>query len=153
MTLGMVTLGGLGMNLGWWADLGFAPAAVTGPACPHCAAAAAGNAGALLGWMNAGMLLLGVPAMFLLRHTWQRFSWRRWCCSGMLVLGIPGMVFGMLAGSVLAGDLAARWAWTGAAPVLLDYALMMLGMVAGMLVPHMLEYALPHRVRSPGRAA
>ena len=30
MTLAMVTLGGFGMNVGWWADVGF----VSGAPCP-----------------------------------------------------------------------------------------------------------------------
>ena len=96
-------------------------------------------------WMNFGMLALGVPAMFFVRHTWERFRWTKWCCSGMLVLGIPGMVFGMMAGSVLAGALTTGW--SPEAVTIVDYALMMVGMCTGMLIPHMLEYALPRRWR------
>lgn len=143
MTFAMVTLGGLGMNFGWWADLGFTPA-VAGSDIPSCcarrvAALATGHlATGLLSWMNIGMLLLGVPAMYLLRHTLERFDLRRWCCSGMLVVGVPGMVIGMMAGSILAARLT-----TGMSPavmVLVDYLLMMLGMVVGMLIPHSLEF-------------
>jgi hypothetical protein len=130
MTLGMLTLGGFGMALGWWADLGFD----TGLAATCPCAAPSGTS--VVNWMNAGMLLLGVPAMYLLRHTWQRFRWRRWCCGGMLVLGVPGMVLGMLAASTLVhgADLAV----TRSTLVLIDMGAMLLGMAVGMLVPHAL---------------
>ena len=134
MTFAMVTLGGLGMNLGWWADLGFT-AAPSGAGC--CAAALSESPLHLLSWMNGGMLLLGVPAMFLVRRRPEPFDLRRWCCTGMLVLGVPGMVVGMVAGSVLAGSVTAGWPTEAA--VMLDYAAMMLGMCAGMLVPHALH--------------
>ncbi|MHC4932724.1 MAG: HAD-IC family P-type ATPase, partial [Planctomycetota bacterium] len=132
MIFAMVTLGGLGMNFGWWMDFGFQPA-VGG--CPHCSPEQSSL------WMNTGMLLLGVPAMFLVRHTWERFRWRKWCCGGMVVLGIPGMLLGMLAGSVIAAE------WLPGA-VVGHYLLMMLGMCLGMLLPHALEFALPRRARS-----
>lgn len=130
MTLGMLTLGGFGMALGWWADLGFD----TGLAATCPCATAKGMR--LASWMNGGMLLLGVPAMYLLRHTWQRFRWRKWCCGGMLVLGVPGMVLGMFAASTLVrgADLAVA----PATLVVIDMAAMLLGMAAGMLVPHAL---------------
>ncbi|MHC4817967.1 MAG: heavy metal translocating P-type ATPase, partial [Planctomycetota bacterium] len=136
MTLAMVTLGGLGMNLGWWADLGFSPSPAGAPCCGGGEEALPSVAS----WMNAGMLLLGVPAMFLVRHTWRRFRWGSWCCGGMVLLGIPGMVAGMLAGSVLAGQLTA--AWSPAARVFADYLCMLAGMCAGMALPHLLELAL-----------
>jgi hypothetical protein len=115
------------MNFGWWADLGFVPGG-----CPYCTSDSAGW------WMNAGMLALGVPAMFLLRRRRLRFRWRQWCCGGMVVLGIPGMVLGMLAGSVLARALFP-------ASVTADYLFMMAGMCLGMMLPHALEFALPNR--------
>ena len=143
MTVAMITLGGLGMTLGWWADLGFAPAAGH-----HMAHHAQHNHLQLLSWMNAGMLALGVPAMFLLRHTAVPFDLRRFCCGGMLVIGVPAMVAGMMAGYILSRALAA-----GLAPsiaVILDYLLMMAGMCAGMLIPHALEYAFPRPLRTAG---
>ena len=133
MTLGMVTLGGFGMALGWWADLGFD----TGLAATCPCVTPSGTQ--VMTWMNAGMLALGVPAMYLLRHTWMRFRWSRWCCSGMLLFGVPGMVIGMLAASrLLHGidpDLSASML------VVVDMAAMLFGMVVGMLVPHALGYA------------
>jgi heavy metal translocating P-type ATPase len=132
MTLGMVTLGGFGMALGWWADVGFDIG--TAATCP-CVTPTGTQA---LTWMNAGMLALGVPAMYVLRHTWQRFRWSRWCCSGMLLLGVPGMVVGMLVASRLVhgADLGA----SASALVLIDMGAMVAGMVVGMLVPHALGY-------------
>lgn len=147
MTFAMVTLGGFGMNLGWWADLGFNPATAAFM-CP-CSQASAGHGSAILNWMNAGMLLLGVPAMFIVRRIKEPFDIRRWCCGGMIVLGIPGMVIGMMTGSLLAHHLAQTWPlWL---TLVLDYALMILGMCVGMLIPHMLEYAFPARWRAAAR--
>ncbi len=139
MTWSMVALGGFGMNLGWWADLGFTGGAAAAGACACCAAADGGPV-ALLSWMNAGMLALGVPAMFLLRYRPQPWSWRKWCCSGMLFIGVPGMVVGMGIGS----SAAVTWL-SGAEPALAQlghYLLMMAGMVVGMLLPHALGYAV-----------
>jgi heavy metal translocating P-type ATPase len=147
MTLAMVTLGGLGMNLGWWADLGFAPSPSGAPCC--------GGGEEVLpsvgSWMNAGMLLLGVPAMFLVRHTWRRFRWGNWCCGGMVLLGIPGMVAGMIAGSVLAGELTATW--SPVARVFVDYGAMLAGMCTGMALPHVLELALAVPATARGTSA
>ena len=81
MTFAMVTLGGFGMNLGWWADLGFqdavTPAVVGGRQAAAGGCPGAGDAStvgpapcgchstrSVWNWMNFGMLLLGVPAMF-----------------------------------------------------------------------------------------
>jgi len=128
MTLGMITAGGFGMALGWWADLSFD----TGLAAT-CPCAEPGGT-RLLTWMNGGMLLLGVPAMYLLRHTIEPFRFRKWCCGGMLVFGVPGMILGMMAGSVLVHG--AGLPWSPSALVLADMGAMLLGMAAGMLVPH-----------------
>jgi hypothetical protein len=154
MTWGMVTLGGFGMNLGWWADFGFNTAehAVTVGMgiCPNCtelhSGAIAAASIAWLNWMNAGMLLLGVPAMYLARHTPEPFTIRRWCCGGMLLLGVPGMVLGMMAGSKVVAVLLPAASF----PVLAGahYVGMMVGMVLGMLIPHALEFAFPRQWRN-----
>ncbi|MEM8883277.1 MAG: heavy metal translocating P-type ATPase [Planctomycetota bacterium] len=137
MTLGMVTAGGFGMAVGWWADLGFDMGLAA--TCP-CAEP---SGTMLFTWMNAGMLLLGVPAMYLLRHTWHRFRFRKWCCGGMLVFGVPGMVLGMIAASTLLHGAALDL--SGSTLVLLDMGAMLLGMVIGMLVPHALGHAFLQR--------
>ncbi|MCZ7648792.1 MAG: heavy metal translocating P-type ATPase [Planctomycetota bacterium] len=132
MTFGMLTVGGLGMAFGWWVDLDF------GPAIAGCACHARAGLPELLGsWMNGLMLLLGVPAMFWLRHTSVPFEWRRFCCAGMLLIGVPAMVFGMRAGGQVSS------LFTESVPlalrVLSDHILMLAGMAAGMLLPHALE--------------
>ncbi len=137
MTLGMVTLGGFGMALGWWADLGFDRGLAA--TCP-CVTPSGTQ---LATWMNGGMLLLGVPAMFLLRHTWQRFRWRRWCCSGMLIFGVPGMLIGMIAASHLVHG--RDWNVSASSLVLIDMGAMLLGMVCGMLIPHAIGHLLLSR--------
>jgi magnesium-transporting ATPase (P-type) len=138
MTLAMISIGGLGMNLGWWADLGFTSAVRDGVAMSCCHAPQQISS---WHWMYVGMIALGVPAMYLLRQTPERFSWRRWCCVGPLVLGVPGMCAGMWVGSLTAqalplGDPSIR--------VLTSYVLMMTGMVLGMLLPHAMEIRPNH---------
>jgi hypothetical protein len=145
MTIAMVSLGGLGMNLGWWMDLSFDPAVRAGTVMACCMLDKTIDATTLQAsshWMYWLMLLLGVPAMYLLRRGPIVFDWRRWCCGGMLLLGVPGMCFGMWAGAQLASHFDT---FAGETQVVLSYLLMMAGMVAGMLVPHALELALPRR--------
>lgn len=139
MTLAMVSVGGLGMNLGWWIDLNFASAVVNGAAMSCCGLSGQGT---MPGhpWMYAGMLALGVPAMYLLRRTPEYFSLRRGCCLGTLLVGVPAMCIGMNLGGVVAG----RWRFLNPhAQVLNGYAWMMLGMVVGMLLPHTTGFLIP----------
>ena len=145
MTLAMFSIGGLGMNLGWWIDLHFDPAVRNGMVAACCMMSKTAQSAGMEAnshWMYWLMLLAGVPAMFLVRRSPLFFDWRRWCCTGMLVLGIPGMCFGMWAGAQLATTLSD---WPGQYQVIASYALMMLGMSAGMLVPHALELAIPRK--------
>jgi hypothetical protein len=141
MTLAMLSIGGLGMNLGWWMDLHFNPAVQNGLVRSCCMARKAMQSTgpeATSHWMYWLMLLLGVPAMYVLRRGPIFFDWRKWCCTGMLLLGVPGMCFGMWAGAQLAmgiTDLPVQ------ARVVAAYLLMVAGMCAGMLVPHSLELA------------
>jgi hypothetical protein len=127
MTVAMVAVGGLGMNLGWWADLGF----TTGGAGGVCCATAGGVLA--MPWMYVGMVALGTPAMYVLRRTPVLFSWKNWCCIGPIVLGVPAMTAGMWLGSVAAAAIAAGWApqWAG----LIDAGFMLSGMAVGMLIP------------------
>jgi len=153
MTWAMITLGGFGMNLGWWADLSFGPAPSpadlnAAPACSCVAIAAdqylALQPVALMSMMNIGMLAFGVPAMYLAVATVKPFRWRRWCCGPMLVLGTPGMVVGMIAASrLLHGALPGGGGLGPEVYHTLHYLVMMVGMVAGMLLPHALGYAFP----------
>jgi hypothetical protein len=128
----MLAIGGLGMTLGWWIDLGFRSAA---DVAPHGAAAldtiwcraplarAGSGLGHLLSWMNAGMLAFGLPAM-----AWARRASpvdRDLCRSLGCALAMIG---GMTAGSSGAAWLASPL--NPATAVLCDW----LGMTAGMLV-------------------
>lgn len=113
MCFGMLTLGNLGMLLGWWADTGFAPLD-----CARCACASLQTP-----WMWVGMLVLSNVAM-------------NWCARGaapgrahavaMYTGGNAGMVAGMIAG----GQLAARLGDS----ITLAFALMTVGMLAGMML-------------------
>jgi hypothetical protein len=120
MPLAMLTLGGLGMTLGWRADL-----YASGSWC-------ASGTPALMSWMNAGMLALGVPAMRWLGRDPSR------CSTLACLVAAPWMVLGMRLGARLANLLTP---WLEADQLLLtDYALMTLGMLLGMVVA-----ALPAR--------
>ena len=138
----MLAFGGLGMTLGWWADLGFRSAAAVaaharapldllwcrGPAGPASLAGLPGL-GHVFSWMNLGMLALGLPAM-----AWAR---RRTACrhrSGVCAaIGCAlAMTLGMTAGSLAAGAIAARLA--PAEVVIADWVLMSAGMGIGMAI-------------------
>lgn len=135
--LGMLALGGLGMTLGWWADLDFgsaaallrsAPAATaTGAWCglaPLGAAHAAPRAPHALAWMNAGMLLGGVFAMRI-AHAGEPG-----CRPLRVALESLAMLVGMHAGGGAAIRVAAGLA--PALAVVTAHALMNAGMLAGM---------------------
>ena len=145
MTVAMLSVGGLGMTFGWWLDLHFDPAVQNGSIMACCMARKVletTGAQSTTHWMYWLMLLAGVPAMFLLRQTPIAFAWRKWCCSGMLLIGTPAMCFGMWAGAQLAMRLPIDAGW---GKVLASWAFMMLGMSAGMLLPHSLELAFVRR--------
>jgi hypothetical protein len=124
MAFGMLTLGNLGMLLGWWTDAGFAPLRDGG--CPACVAALRDGVGAP--WMWVGMLAFANAAMLLLgRRPPPRGTHR----SAMLTGGNAGMVLGMVAGGWCATQISAS---TASGAVALDFAGMTLGMIAGMLL-------------------
>jgi hypothetical protein len=129
--LAMLGMCGLGMTLGGWADLGFRSArdaalqAGAGFDPFWCGSALSGS-GAVSGfvdplsWMSLGMLAFGIPIAALRPRPASQLV----CAVAMLV--------GMSAGSGLARSLGAGIDPTRA--VMLHYALMSLGMLAGMLV-------------------
>ena len=119
MVLGMLTLGNLGMLLGWWADLGFAPAH-----CLHCCSCTDPLAKPGM-WL--GMLLFANVAMFAL----GRSSFPRSHGMAMLTGGNVGMLAGMFAG----GAMVAEGEWGSlATQLVLHFVGMTLGMLAGMLM-------------------
>jgi heavy metal translocating P-type ATPase len=112
MCFGMLTLGNLGMLLGWWADAGFAPLP-----CAKCACASLQTP-----WMWVGMLALSNVAM----KWWAREpAPDRAHEVAMYTGGNAGMVAGMIAG----GQLAAHFSDS----IALAFALMTAGMLAGMI--------------------
>ena len=92
MCFGMLTLGNLGMLLGWWADNGFA--ALHDDGCCNCVAAM--REGVLRPWMWIGMLALANVAMIGLGRRLTAQSARH--IAAMLTGGNIGMVLGMFAG-------------------------------------------------------
>lgn len=126
MCFGMLTLGNLGMLLGWWADAGFEPLRDHG--C--CACVEAVREGTLSSpWMWAGMLLFANAAMLWLP--------RRPALPGgnhgtaMFTGGNVGMVFGMAAGGWCAAQVETD---SVARAVAGGFVGMTAGMLAGMLL-------------------
>lgn len=138
----MLALGGLGMTLGWWVDL-----ALAGTAIPldtlWCRSSGAGAAGHFVSWMNAGMLALGLPAAHLAQRDHGHGGSAALACA-------LAMLAGMSAGSWLAARLAP--ALGPSAAVAVDYAAMLLGMVAGMAVAEG-ALALRRKPLRPARAS
>ena len=125
MCFGMLTLGNLGMLLGWWADNEFAP---RHGHCRECVAALQGDLGRAP-WMWVGMLALANVAMFWLpRHPTGR---GRGHTLAMYTGGHVGMIIGMAAGAWCAAEYEAE---TAAAAVAASFAGMTVGMLAGMLL-------------------
>ena len=123
MCFGMLTLGNLGMLLGWWADNGFA--ALHDHGCCMCVEAMRG--GAMKPWMWVGMLAFANVAMRWLGKCGVTTG----CHSvAMWTGGNVGMVLGMLAGGWCAAQFeTARMTLA----VAVSFAGMTLGMLAGML--------------------
>jgi D-xylose transport system substrate-binding protein len=135
--LAMLALGGLGMTLGWWADLGFASAAALLRADPEAAAAGAwcglarpdGSAQGglrlpLLSWMNAGMVVAGALTLRAVRGPSLRHR------AGHLALETGAMLAGMNLGALLAARVAGRL--PAEVAVVTAHASMNAGMLAGM---------------------
>ena len=125
MVVGMLTLGNLGMLLGWWADNGFTPLHDGG--CEACVEAVQSGTGAP--WMWVGMLLFGNAAMVRLgRRPLPRGTDH---VLAMWTGGNLGMVGGMIAGGWCAAQVATDSVSVAAT---LGFAGMTVGMVSGMLV-------------------
>jgi heavy metal translocating P-type ATPase len=132
MAFGMLTLGNLGMLLGWWADNGFEPLA-----CAKCACADLQKP-----WMWLGMLVFANAAMKWL----AREPVTDGCHSlAMYTGGNVGMVFGMIA-----CGWAARLAGVG--EVGAAFAAMTAGMLAGMYAGTWLAERLLVGLRAVGLA-
>jgi heavy metal translocating P-type ATPase len=123
MSFGMLTLGNLGMLLGWWADNGFARLHDAG--CCSCVEAM--RAGLFKPWMLVGMLVGANLAMFCLARRPAFVAPR--CAIAMYTGGNVGMILGMLAGGWSAAGIEMDSVSHAA---LLSYAGMTAGMIAGM---------------------
>jgi hypothetical protein len=120
MAFGMLTVGNLGMLLGWWADAGFTPLW-----CAHCCSCADPLA---TPWMWVGMLAAANAAM---RWLGRRPLPRGDHAAAMFTGGNVGMLVGMAAGGWLAAGAGLEYVATAAG---LAFAGMAAGMVGGMLV-------------------
>ncbi len=121
MCFGMFTLGNLGMLLGWWFDLGFAPLHDHG--CRECVATMRDGVIRSPG-MWAGMLVLANAAMFWLPRHRNHGGTRHELA--MYTGGNLGMVLGMVAGGWCAAQFET-------ASVVLGFAASSLGMAVGMI--------------------
>jgi heavy metal translocating P-type ATPase len=125
MCIGMLTLGNLGMLLGWWADAGFTSLPDGG--CCHCIEAS--REGLLKPWMWLGMLLgANIAMLFLPRRSVPQ---RRGHVLAMVTGGNLGMVCGMLAGGWCSAQATVE---SVTAAVAVSFFAMTAGMLAGMLV-------------------
>ena len=123
MCFGMLTLGNLGMLLGWWADIGFA--ALHDGGC--CACIETMRGGVMKPWMWVGMLVFANVAMRWLPRTPMPSG----CHSlAMFTGGNAGMIAGMVAGGWCVTQVPTA---SMIAAVALSFAGMTLGMLAGML--------------------
>ncbi|WP_439630849.1 heavy metal translocating P-type ATPase [Gemmata sp.] len=125
MCFGMLTLGNLGMLLGWWADAGFEPLRDHG-CCACVEAVRAGTLGSPGMW--GGMLLLANAAMLWLP---RRAAPGGSHGAAMFTGGNVGMVLGMVAGGWCA---ALPETDSVAATVVGSFVGMTAGMLAGMLL-------------------
>ncbi|MCE9532082.1 MAG: HAD-IC family P-type ATPase [Planctomycetes bacterium] len=122
MAFSMLTLGNLGMLIGWWTDNGFTPLHDGG--C--CACIDAMRQGLFRPWMWVGMLIFANLAMGLLPRRPHRGSTRAMFTGGNL-----GMVMGMLAGGYVAALVPTeKVAWAA----VISFAGMTIGMIAGMQI-------------------
>jgi hypothetical protein len=144
MCFGMLTLGNLGMLLGWWADNGFA--ALSDHGC--CACVEAMRAGVMMPWMWVGMLVFANAAMLWLPRRSVRHGTNH--TLAMYTGGNVGMVVGMLGGGWCASQF--ETASVGLA-VAASFAGMTVGMLAGMLfgtwVTERVLTAVPRALRTP----
>lgn len=125
MCFGMLTLGNLGMLLGWWADNGFM--ALHDGGCCRCVEAM--RSGVMMTGMWVGMLLLANAAMVWLP---RRAATRgRDHTIAMYTGGNVGMVIGMVGGGWCAAQLGTASMTVG---VFASFLGMTFGMLAGMLL-------------------
>jgi hypothetical protein len=136
----VVGFGGLGVAVGWWTSRGFGVVVTAAEAGARFGPAIPVGWGQW-GWIVAGLLLFGVPAMFLIRQSYVRLSLKSWTYGGLIPLGIPAMVVGLTAGLAV----ACRWStgWSPAPQAALQYAGMIAGLALGVTAPLAFGYFAP----------
>jgi hypothetical protein len=126
MGVGMLTLGNLGMLLGWWADNGFLSLSIG--TCCHCVEAM--REGVMKPWVFVGMLLGANAAMLWLMRSPRPA--RRSHVFAMYVGGNLGMVLGMPGGGWCATQFTTDS--VSIATVAISFVGMTVGMLAGMFL-------------------
>jgi hypothetical protein len=139
MCFGMLTLGNLGMLLGWWADNGFS--ALHNSGCCQCVDAM--RAGVMLTWMWVGMLAFANAAMIWLPR--RAAAPGRDHAIAMYTGGNVGMVIGMLMGSWCAAQIGTD---SMTVAVFASFLGMTAGMLAGMLIGSLLTEKLIAGIRA-----
>ena len=124
MALGMFSVGGLAMLIGWWADAGFAPVVREGVCLCGCVASNMGlGLFAKWNWMDASMVVASVPAVFF-----EETRNNRWMYWGV---GVLGMLIGMEAAAWMMGHLPMAYPQ---ASFFGTYGAMVFGMCFGMIL-------------------
>ncbi len=126
MCFGMLTLGNLGMLLGWWADAGFV--ALHDRGCCNCVEAMR-NGMTTSPWMWVGMLLFANAAMLWLPRRSSAHGAHH--AVAMYTGGNFGMVLGMIAGGWCAAQFETE---SMSLAVATSFIGMTVGMLAGMLL-------------------
>jgi Cu+-exporting ATPase len=130
MGVGMLALGNLAMLLGWWADAGFEAIVRDGACLCGCAKSEMGKGlVARFNWMQAGMVLGALPAMFWVRDPAAPSFWSSARRLRHAVWMTAGMLGGMLGAGAVMSEFPVR---DGTVHFLITFAAMSLGMLAGM---------------------
>jgi hypothetical protein len=130
MTAAMLSIGNLGMVLGWWADAGFQAVLKEGACLCGCAKSNMGQ-GLVAHWngMHTGMAVTSLLAMLLVREeAWGLQHWRGRILHA--VLSVFGMTLGMHGAAILMGYFAVIR--PSQVHFFLSYGAMTTGMLLGM---------------------
>jgi hypothetical protein len=140
MAVGMLTLGNLGMVLGWWADR--APTGDGTDCCGCVASDTLSGSWPARPWMALGMLVAANTAMLVLPRRRGETS------AACRAATFGGGNLGMLAGMAVGGWAVAQWSYPAHLPAVpLHFVGMTLGMVLGMWLGHALALGVLRRDR------
>jgi magnesium-transporting ATPase (P-type) len=130
MSASMLSLGNLGMLLGWWADAKFRPVLRAGACLCGCAKSNLGQGlVAHWNWMHTGMAVASLGAMLLVREDgWGLRHWKGRLAHA--IFSVIGMTLGMHGAAVLMGLLGILR--PAQLHFFLSYGAMTTGMLLGM---------------------